>query len=91
MSEPSEHRQRLDAAYNRVSTVPLASAVIAAHEAVIAAMREAAKTLWDLGECRWSAAYESRVTDLEVQARRHLEAIEQREKTANDNGGADAK
>lgn len=83
----TEPRQRLDAAYSRVSTVPLASAVVAAHEAIIDAMRTAAATLSDLGEQRWSDAYESRVTDLITQAARHLEAIDQRR--ANDNGGSD--
>lgn len=85
---PSEHRQRLTATFERIHELPLAVEVLAAHEAAIAAVKEAAERLCELGELKWSAAFETKVTDLEVQARRHLEAIENR-KPVNDNGGSD--
>lgn len=61
------------------SNSPLVRAVMGPHNDAILALRRTAEALWALGELRWAAAYESRVTDLECQARRHIEAIVQRE------------
>ena len=62
--------------------------VFAEYTAALKALEICSEQLWQLGERRFSAAIESRVMDLETQARRNLEAIEQR---INANGASDAK
>lgn len=72
---------RLAEAYQRAVNAgiePLAHDVYHAHRRAIDALGEAARALEVLGESRWAAAYASRASDLETQARRHIEAIVER-------------
>lgn len=50
------------------------------HQLAIESLHVAANKLWHMQELRWAAAYESRMADLEIQARRHIDAITQRER-----------
>lgn len=50
------------------------------HQGAIEALHNAADKLWNMHELRWAAAYQSRMADLEIQARRHIDAIVQRER-----------
>jgi hypothetical protein len=79
-----ESARLLQDAYQSAQQHELVRHVYKLHIAAIAALEMVEKRLWDLGEIRWSATYGSRACDLEVQARRHINAIVER---LNSNGG----
>lgn len=78
-----ETRRQLQSVWAELaSTSERARAVMAVYSDAIISLERAADQLWGVGELRFSAALESRVMDLEVQARRNLQAIADREREA---------
>ena len=83
MDETRETRRQLQQTFDDLAvTSEQARKVMAAYAPAIQALCVAADALWLAHEFRFSAALESRVIDLEIQARRNLQAIADREREA---------
>lgn len=83
MDDDRESRRQLARTFDELASGSVqARLVMAPYQAAINAVTVAANELWTLGELRFAAALESRVVDLEIQARRHLQAIGDREREA---------
>jgi hypothetical protein len=81
MDEARESRRNLQCIADAVMPhSATARAVMGAYNDAIQALANAADLLWRAGELRFCAALETKVTDIELQARRHLDSIEARER-----------
>jgi hypothetical protein len=91
MDDDRESRRQLARTFDELaSTSERARAVIGPYQSAIKALECAADELWQLGELRFAASLESRVVDMEIQARRHLQAIGDREREAAKQAAAEA-
>lgn len=83
MNHDRESRRQLSQVFDELApNSERAREVMGAYNDAIVALERCADALWLLDEIRFSAAIESRVQDLEVQARRNLQAIADRERAA---------
>jgi hypothetical protein len=74
-----ETQRLLREAYAENAQIDLVHEVYKRYIDTIVSHQTLADELWQLGEHRWSAACDTRVQDIEVQARRHIQAIAARE------------
>lgn len=81
----NETRRQLDLVWRELEQNDHARRVYAQYMHVIGAMEGAAAQLWSCGEDKFAAAMESRITDVELIARRHLMGIRERVKKGDGN------
>lgn len=79
MDDDRESRRQLELVSKELEQNDTARRVQAQYMHVISAAIEASNQLWEMREDRFAAAMESRVVDIEIAARRHLQSIRDRD------------